>query len=170
MKNSSQSIELPSKFEGKKEVSKKKNGTLSQLVIFLKTEKSKNKTVGSAKNLEEEIRTNWQKYSFDANYLKKDWEIVKNNSTATIKTIEFTNPNITSNQAILNFNYEQEKKSIEFAERKFSKFYEINSPYSFIPQIKEKEEEFSTQSKEQEANAEISYPLYNFDEEKTLEN
>lgn len=158
--------EPPSKFEGKKEVNRKKNGTIPQLIIFLRT--NKNKT-GVIKNLEKKVIANGQKNIINTDYLKNEEIYTENNSTLTNNSIEFTNTN--SSRAMLNSYYIQKEKNTEFTRKDFSKFYDMNFSYSFIPQIKEenKKEDLSAQSKEQETK-EIQYAIYNFDEEAAQEN
>jgi hypothetical protein len=171
MKNLSLDAEPPSKFDGKKEVKRKKNETLPHLVILLGNEKIRNKTNNSTKNLENEIKKNFQKYFFNSDYLKKEGGSIEGNLTSTKNIIEFTNTNTAFNQTILDSHYAEKVNNVGFKERKSSNFYEMNTFYSFTPKIREedKKEDLSTLPKEQESK-EISYTLYNFDEETEQEN
>jgi len=166
MKNSSLGVEPPSKFDGKKEVYGKKNKPFSSLIVSLEDNKSKNRTIDPAKSIEKKVIFESQMYNLNINYLKNGEGVVERNSTATNKSVEFTKIfNTNFNKIISNFHYGQTTNDIEFTEKGVSKFYDINLPYSFIPQIKKenKEDYLSAQPKEQETK-EILYTLYNFDE------
>jgi hypothetical protein len=168
MKNPSLDAEPPSRFEGKKEVNKKKN---QLLIVLLKNEKSK-RGGSSVRNLERDIKEERQKYSLNTTYLNSKEESYKDNQTFTRKTFEFTSTlNINKNQIDTSFDYVQKSNSLEFPEKKFQGFYGIISSYSFIPKIKEekREEEMQNQSKEHESE-ESFYLLYKLDEETEGEN
>jgi hypothetical protein len=157
--------EPPSKFDGKKEVNRKKNGTIPQLIIFLRTNKN-----NITKNLEKKVIADGKNNIINFDYTKNETTYSEENLTSTNK-IEFVNTNLSINQAMLNSHYMQKENNFDFTRKDISKLYNMNSSYSFIPHIKEenKKEDLSVQSKEQESK-EIQYPLYNFDEELTQEN
>lgn len=167
MEKLSLDAEPPSKFRGEKEVNKKKNGNLHQLILSLKGEKNRNRNINSRKNLEKQVRLNWQDYVFDIDYLKNNNSLVEETLTSRTNVVIFTSAlDRNKNQVISQFNYSQNRNNTGIRERKLLTSYEINSPYSFTPQIKEEEkkEDLSTQSKEQETK-EASYILHNFEEE-----
>jgi len=164
MKNSSLGAEPPSKFDGKKEV-KKKNGNLPRLIVLLKNEKSKNKHVNSAKNLEEKTKTESKKYSFNINYLKNEENFIEENSTPTNEVLEFTSSNINLNQDVLNFYFRQEKTDFITPNETFSEVYEMSSNYSFIQETRGEEKKESSYVPKEQETKEISYAIYDFDEE-----
>jgi hypothetical protein len=165
MKNSSLDAEPPSKFAREKEVNKKRNETFSPLVVFLGTEKSKNKITDYI-NLEGKVISDRQKQNFDVSYLINEESFSEDNLTLTSKNIEFINKNISSNNILLSSHYAQNENNTEFTRKDVSRFYDMTSPYSFIPKIKEenKKEELSPQFREQEIK-EPTYVLHNLDEE-----
>ena len=157
----------PSKFEGKKEVNKKKSEPLHQLIFSLKNGKNKIKSTNSRKNLEEQIKSDWKKYTFNAEYLKTSSNFSERNSTATAKTVEFTNViDINQNQITSDFNYGQKRSDTEFSEKKFSNFYEMSSSYHFVPEVRaENKKEDSYEQPKEEESEEIPYMVYAFEEE-----
>jgi hypothetical protein len=153
--------EPPPKFNGKKEVNKRKNGTLSKVV----------------KNLEKQLILNRKENDFEIGYLINERNFSEDNLTLTKKTIEFTNANISSNRFILNSYYKQKQNTLDITRKDFPKFYNVTTSYSFMPQIKQEDKkedssQSTTQSKEQETKeiSPIIYNLYNFEEEKKQEN
>lgn len=165
--------EPPSKFEGKKEVSKKKSEPLHQLIFSLRNRKNKIKFTNSRKNLEEQIKSDWAKYIFDTEYFKTSENYLGSNSTPTVNVVEFTNILDTNqNQIMPDFHYGQKKSNTDFAEKKVSGFYEMSSSYSFTPQIKEENKRVDSydQPKEQESEEIPLYTLYNFEEQAEQEN
>jgi hypothetical protein len=165
MENSALDIEPPSKFGGKKEVNKKKNGNNYPLIILLKNDRGKNKIIASARNLEKKVIYERQKNIIDCDYLKNDEYAVEENLTLTNKSVEFTKTSGSHfSQIIPDFHYEQKINNTDFTEKKPSNFYSMNSQYSFIPPIKEenKKEDLPAQIKEE--SKEIQYAIYNFDE------
>jgi hypothetical protein len=167
MINLSLDDEPPSKFEGKKEVNKKKSEPLHQLIFSLRNRKNKIKFTSSRKNLEEQIKSDLAKYIFDAEYLKTSENYPESNSTPTVNVIEFTNVLTTNqNQIIPDFNYGEKKSSTEFSEKKFSNFYEMKSSYYFAPEtIRENKKEDSYEQPKEEDSEEIPYMVYAFEEE-----
>jgi hypothetical protein len=158
MKNLLEEPEPRLKLEGKKEVNRKKNKNLSQLIVYLKNEKDKNKQTLYVKAIEEEIKT-------EIKYLG-------NNSTQTKKVFGLTNTlDIDEKQLVFGFQYNPMKENFGFSEKKPKEFYEIGSSYSFMPRIKEekREEEQLLESKKQEEK-ETTYLMYNPDEESEEEN
>jgi hypothetical protein len=163
--------EPPSKFEGKKEVSRKKNRDIPQLVFLLKNEKIKSKANSSVKNLEKKVILEKQKSNINLDYIKNDEYAFEENLTKTNESLEFTSMSRTPIQDIPEFSYGQSIRNIEFKEKNTPIFYDMTSSYSFIPQKKEesKKEELSELPREQEIK-EIQYTLYNFEEETKQEN
>jgi len=159
--------EPPSKFEGKKEVNKKKSEPLHQLIFSLRNRKNKIKFTSSRKNLEEQIKSDLAKYIFDAEYFKTSENYPESNSTPTVNVIEFANVLATNqNQIIPDFNYGEKKSDTGFSEKKFSNFYEIKSSYYFAPEIRrENKKEDSYEPQKEEESEEIPYMVYAFEEE-----
>jgi hypothetical protein len=170
MKNSSLDAEPPS-IAGEKEVNRKK-GNHNQLILLLKNEKVKGKQIDPVKNLEKQIRLDFQDYVFDSSYLKTNNGFAEETST-TAKTIAFTSAlNINLNQIISDNNYWRNKNDTYFIDKKKSAdFYEKKSSYSFASPVNEevKKENLSAQYKEQD-NQEILYTLYLAEEEPIPEN
>jgi hypothetical protein len=156
--------EPPSKLEGKKEV-KRKNGTLPQLVIFLKSDKSKNKHQNSSKNLEKEVVSAWQKNSLDIDYIKKEENYIEGSVTLTNNIISFSKPNITSNQSFIESNYRQNERSTDLTVKDFPNAYGISQYYSIQKARNEGTEGYSDSK-----SSEIFFPLYDLDGEKKPEN
>lgn len=156
-----------------KEVSMKK-GNLNQLILLLKNEKHKSKSVdsGREKNLENNIRLNSQDYVFDSEYLKTNNGFSEAVSV-TVKSLSFTgNLDSNPNQIIQDNTYLKNRSDIELADKKkYTNFYEMKPSYSFVPKVNEeaKKTDLSSQYKEQD-NKEILYTLYQDDEEPVPEN
>jgi hypothetical protein len=169
MKNSLDS-EPPSKFSREKEVSRKRNIDLNQIIVSIKNNKNKYNSIRTGKNFEKQVRLKLQDYTFNENYLNINKNSIEDISS-TIKSLSFASTldknldNIASE-----LNYTQKRNNTNFTERKISDFYEMNSSYSFTPKIREENmrEESLYQSKEQETK-ETTYILHNFDEESEKE-
>jgi hypothetical protein len=167
MKNSSLDAEPPSKFVREKEVSRKRNINLNQLILTIDSNKIKSNPQKREKNLEKQVRIKFQDYTADENYLKTNNNSIEEISK-TSKAISFTstldmNPNDINSE----FNYAHKKTSTtEITEKKPLSFYEMTSSYSFMPYMKkeDKKEDIYAQSREQEVK-EPAYVLHNFDEE-----
>jgi len=162
--------EPPSKFEGKKETNKKRNENIPRLIVFLRTEKNKNKTSNPERNLERKLISDKPKNIFDVDYLKSEGNYIEESLTLTNSSIEFTNSNTTSNSNVLNSNYIRKENNIDSTRKDLSRFYDMNFSYSFIPETKEKDKrEDLSYSREQETKETI-YATYNLDEDTAQEN
>lgn len=174
MKNSSLGVEPPSKFDGKKKevYGKNRNRAFSSLSVSLEDDKNKNRSINSAKNIEKKVIFESQMYNLDINYLKNSERFAEGNSTSTNKSVEFTRVfNTNFNQIISEFNYEQITNDEEFAGKKISKFYDMNSSYFFTPKVREEYKKDNLYNPpEEQKTKEISYPIYDFDEATKQEN
>jgi hypothetical protein len=156
--------EPPSKFEGKKEV-KRKSGTLPQLIIFLKSDKSKYKQKNNSRNLEKEVVYDWQKNNLSLDYIKKEENYIEGSLNLTSNTISFSKPNTTFTQSSIESNYRQSEKNIDSTRKDFSVAYEV-SPYYSIQKARNEGTEGYSDSK----SSEIFFPLYDLDGETKPEN
>jgi hypothetical protein len=177
--------EPPPRFRGEKEVSRRKNKNLPQLIFSTRNEKNKEKSIENIKNIEKKVKTNIQEYQHDANYSSLERYFSEdNNQSSTLKNLEFTRPTTTGPNSISqNFNYFQGKESTMSIENRIQNFYGISSSYSFTAfrgeqtstrqEYSRKKEEYSESKehleKEEKEEKEIIYTLHEFEEGKTAE-
>lgn len=149
-----------------KEVSRKRNTNLNQLILSTKSDKNKDNSIRTGKSLEKQVRLKFQDYRLDENYMRKNNDSMEDISSTTKKLSFISALDTDSKNIISDFNYFQKINNISHTERKPSSFYEMNSSYSFIPKIIEEDrmDDSSYKPKEQETKETI-YVLNNFDEE-----
>jgi hypothetical protein len=172
MKQLSLDEEPPPIFRGEKEVNKRKNKNLPQLIFSIRSERIRNKSQVNSKNLEKQIKNNQADYSSNENYssLEKSFSESENNLTPTLKNLEFEKSLSSTHEANeIIFDYLQKQEMKSTTSKKIESFYAVDSTYSFESHqtfIKDniKKENYYSESKEKEEK-DVVYALHPLDEE-----
>lgn len=168
MKKLSLDAEPPPKFRGEKEVNKKKEKTLSHILISIKNEKNENKVLITAKTIEKKSKVKSENYVLNLDYIKNE-EPLEEKISSTSSTIEFSTTLERNTKNIQDFNYFNKKVDTTLSEKQSQIFYEtFNSNYfstttQTFAKEEGKKENKNYESKEPEEK--MTYPMYTFDEE-----
>jgi D-alanine-D-alanine ligase len=117
--------------------SKIRNGSFQNLIVSLKNEKHKERTIGPVTDLENYVRPDWWRFIFNANYLKTDGDVVDDISITKDEIDKFIEIlSLKKENAILDLCCGQGRHTLELARRGFQNVFGIDSSSYLIQRAK----------------------------------
>jgi D-alanine-D-alanine ligase len=166
MKDSNIDNEPPPRQLIKKEGDNKiRNGNFQNLIVSLKNEKNKERTIGPVADLENYVRPDWWRFIFNANYLKTDGDVVDDTSITKQEIDKFIEiASLKKESAILDLCCGQGRHTLELAGRGFQRVYGLDSSAYLIQRAKKQAKKESIFANFREGDArKIPYSSDSFD-------